>query len=270
MDTNKAFRFAAFNIWGDFFGNPPHERDLEHAAILLGHDPDFIGLQEMTPNFWKSRLVDKLAEEYEVVGKGLNPYGDNAADPVFIRRSRFDVEARGGVWFCPELDKSKGAVWAVATEKASGRKLLVFASHFWWQQKGEADKYVRLLNARKLHSEMTALAARFDAAIIGGGDLNAPNTSPALSFLLSAGWEDAQRSSPETDPRATWHGNPERDASGAYRGVPPEKAERTQWLDHVFYAPRGVKPLRFAVDTSPRALNVSDHSPLVFDFELRQ
>ena len=270
MDTNKAFRFAAFNIWGDFFGNPPHERDLEHAAILLGHDPDFIGLQEMTPNFWKSRLVDKLAEEYEVVGKGLNPYGDNAADPVFIRRSRFNVEARGGVWFCPELDKSKGAVWAVATEKASGRKLLVFASHFWWQQKGEADKYVRLLNARKLHSEMTALAARFDAAIIGGGDLNAPNTSPALSFLLSAGWEDAQRSSPETDPRATWHGNPERDASGAYRGVPPEKAERTQWLDHVFYAPRGVKPLRFAVDTSPRALNVSDHSPLVFDFELRQ
>jgi hypothetical protein len=30
-----------------------------------------------------------------------------------------------------------------------------------------------------------------------------------------------------------------------------------------------VKPIRFAVDTTQRALNVSDHSPLVFDFELR-
>ena len=146
----------------------------------------------------------------------------------------------------------------------------MFASHFWWQQKGPADEYVRLLNARKLHSEMTALAAQFEAAIIGGGDLNAPNTSSALSFLLSAGWEDGQQSAPETDPRATWHGNPVRDETGVYRGTPPEKAEKTQWLDHVFYAPRGVKPLRFAVDTTQRALNVSDHSPLVFDFELRE
>ena len=64
MGTGNSFRFAAFNIWGDFFGNPTHERDLDHAAILLGHNPDFIGLQEMTPNFWKSRLVDALAEEF--------------------------------------------------------------------------------------------------------------------------------------------------------------------------------------------------------------
>ena len=55
-EPSKA-RFVAFNIWGDFFGNPPEERDLALAETLKDHDPDFIGIQEMTPGFWKSRLV---------------------------------------------------------------------------------------------------------------------------------------------------------------------------------------------------------------------
>ena len=43
------YRFLAFNIWGDFFKNPVHERDLQQLEIVKGHDPDFIGLQEVTP-----------------------------------------------------------------------------------------------------------------------------------------------------------------------------------------------------------------------------
>ena len=57
MPTHAAYRFVAFNVWGDFFGNPVFERDERQLAILKSHDPDFIGLQEMTSNFWKSRMM---------------------------------------------------------------------------------------------------------------------------------------------------------------------------------------------------------------------
>ena len=41
MDSTNSFRFAAFNIWGDFFGNPTHERDLDvsdHSPLVFDFD----------------------------------------------------------------------------------------------------------------------------------------------------------------------------------------------------------------------------------------
>ena len=104
---------------------------------------------------------------------------------------------------------------------------------------------------------------------LGGGDLNAPVTSDALAELKKLGWEDAQEKAPDTDQRATWRDFPQRDASGVYRGVQPENAKKKEWLDHVFYDPRKVRPLKFAMDRSQKALDVSDHSPVIFDFELK-
>ena len=116
---------------------------------------------------------------------------------------------------------------------------------------------------------MSAAAKKHDATIVGGGDLNAPVTSSALAELKKLGWEDAQEKSPDTDPRATWRDFPQRDASGVYRGVQPENAKKKEWLDHVFYDPDKVTPVKFALDRSQKALDVSDHSPVIFDFELK-
>ncbi|MBQ6915274.1 MAG: hypothetical protein IJQ65_06095 [Kiritimatiellae bacterium] len=263
------YRFLAFNIWGDFFKNPVHERDMQQLEIIRSHDPDFVGLQEVTPSFWKSRLISGLAEAgYERVGDEMGPNDEHrvAANPVFFRKARFELVDKGARWFHPELDYSKGVVWAVVRDKATGRKFAVFASHFWWQEKGVADDYLRLLNARMLHETVTQAAKRHGAAVVGGGDLNSPVTSSALSELKKLGWCDAQEKSPETDPRATWRDFPERDASGVYRGVPPEMAKKQMWLDHVFYEPGAVKPLKFSMDRTQKALDVSDHSPVIFDF----
>lgn len=271
LHAHAAYRFVAFNIWGDFFGNPVHERDVQQADILKGHDSDFIGLQETTPNFWKSRLMERLCEDYGCVGEGMGPDEKHrdAANPVFYRLSRFELVEKGAKWFHPELDYSKGVVWAVVREKATGKKFAVFASHFWWQTHGVADNYLRLVNARLLHETVSAAAEKHGATIVGGGDLNAPVTSDALAELKKLGWEDAQEKAPDTDPRATWRDFPQRDASGVYRGVQPENAKKREWLDHVFYDPRKVRPLKFAMDRSQKALDVSDHSPVIFDFELK-
>ena len=156
-------RFLAFNVWGDFFGNPVHERDLQELEIIVGHDPDFIGLQEVTPNFWKSRLVSGLdSAGFECVGADMGPDDRhrNAANPVFFCKSRFELLEKGSKWFHPELDYSKGVVWAAVREKATGRKFVIFASHFWWEQKSRGDDYLRLANARMLHETVAGAAKR--------------------------------------------------------------------------------------------------------------
>ena len=262
------YRFLAFNIWGDFFGNPVEERDLQTVAAIRKHAPDFIGMQEVTYwGWWRSRL-SALADEYDVVGETLGPEGLSAADPVCYRRDRFTLLDQGAVWFCPELDVSKGAVWAALEDKRTKKRVIIFASHFWWMSKSPADEFVRLLNARMLHAELTRVAKKYGAAVVGGGDLNSPVTASGLTELKRLGWCDAQETTPGADKRATEHGDPVRGADGCYHGLPPDKADpkEVKWLDHVFYTPESVVPLKFSVDTDQAVLDISDHSPVIFDF----
>ena len=53
-------RFVSFNIWGDYFGNPVAERQDGVSAIIRGHRPDLVSLQEVTPNWWAGTLFSDL------------------------------------------------------------------------------------------------------------------------------------------------------------------------------------------------------------------
>ena len=64
------YRVMSSNIWGDYFGNPPHERDEALAGVLLRYAPDLIALQEVTPNWWRWRLFTALAADYAVADGG--------------------------------------------------------------------------------------------------------------------------------------------------------------------------------------------------------
>lgn len=269
------YRFVAFNIWGDFFGNPPHERDIQEAAIVRKWNPDFFGMQEATSNFWKSRLFPQLADTYEVVGKGMGPKGIDAYNVVGYRRNRFDLVDKGAVWFCPELDESKGMVWAVLQDKETAKRLVVFASHYWWRYDGIGDDWVRLDNSRHLYAKLTEVAQKYDAAIIGGGDLNSPVESWALKYLLDNGLADAQRSALVSCRNCpTEHGDPIRDANGVYVGTPGIRGinranPKFHFLDHVFYDPKRIVTDRFDLDLLPEACSVSDHHPVCIDFRLK-
>ena len=269
------YRFVAFNIWGDYFGNPTHERDAKEAALVRKWNPDFFGMQEVTANFWKSRLFKDLADTYEVVGRGMGPKGIDAFVPVGYRKSRFDLVDKGAVWYCPELDTSKGAVWAVLQDKATSRRIVIFASHYWWRYDGVGDDWVRLDNSRRLLAKVTEVARKYDAAIIGGGDLNASVESWALKYLLDNGLRDSQRSATVSCRKCpTEHGNPVRDANRAYVGTPGIRGinrvkPKFQYLDHIFYDPKRITVDRFDLDLSAEACDVSDHHPVCADFRLR-
>ena len=269
------YRFIAFNIWGDYFGNPPHERDVQEVAIVRKWNPDFFGMQEVTANFWKSRLFPQLADTYEVIGKGMGPREIDAFVSVGYRRSRFDLIDKGAVWFCPELDESKGVVWAVLQDKETDRRLVVFASHYWWRYDGIGDDWVRLDNSRRLFATLTGVARKYDAAIIGGGDLNSPVESWALKYLLDNGLADAQRSALISCRNCpTEHGDPLRDANGVYVGTPGIRGinranPKFHFLDHVFYDPKRIAVDRFDLDLSAEACGVSDHHPIRADFQVK-
>jgi endonuclease/exonuclease/phosphatase family metal-dependent hydrolase len=166
------YRYVTFNVWGDYFGNPPAERDVQEAALLKRLDPDFIALQEMTANFWKSRLVDDLSGKYEAVGRNGGDKGGDSFTPLLFRKDRFGLLEKGTVLFHPELDVSKGVVWAAVKDKESGERIVTFSTHFWWRKDGVGDDYIRLENVRRLYGAVSEVAKRHSAAIVGGGDLN--------------------------------------------------------------------------------------------------
>lgn len=268
LAASNSYCFVSFNVWGDYFGNPPEERDVQQSEIVKGCNPDFVALQEMTGTFWNSRLVGNLTNEFEEVGRKMGPGGIDAFSPLFFRRARFELLEKGSEWFHPDLDRSKGVVWAALKDVVSGRKLVVYSTHFWWRNDGEADRYLRLEGSRRLHGAVTAVAKRHGAAVVGGGDFNAEPSSDALRELKRLGFRNAQESTFGALKCKTWRDFPERDGNGVYRGVPPEKAKRSQKIDHVFYSPECVRPVTFTLVRSQKALDVSDHSPLVFRFEL--
>ena len=53
-------RFLSFNIWGDYFKNPVEERQAGVESVILGHKPDLVSLQEVTPNWWASPLFANM------------------------------------------------------------------------------------------------------------------------------------------------------------------------------------------------------------------
>ena len=160
------YRYVTFNIWGDYFGNPPQERDAREASILKNLNPDFIALQEMTANFWASRLIGDLTNTFEAVGRKMGDKGGDSFTPILFRKDRFTLLEKGSILFHPELDKSKGAVWAIVKDVQTGERILAFSTHFWWRTDGEGDDYIRLENARRLHAALSAVAERHAAAIV--------------------------------------------------------------------------------------------------------
>ena len=263
------YRLVTFNVWGDYFGNPPCERDERQVATLKGLEPDLIALQEITSNYWASRLMDGLSDEFEAVGCGMGHDGGNLFTPLLFRKTRFSLLEKGGFLFHPELDKSKGAAWAALRDERTGRKVVAFSTHFWWRIDGVGDDYIRLENARRLHSELSAVAERNAAAIVGGGDLNAELDASCIAELARLGWQSGRDSAPCSDRRHTQHGDPVRGADGAYHGTDLDHAKKTMMIDHVFHSHGGIRPCEFCVVTTGGVEDLSDHYPLAFDFQLR-
>ena len=282
-------RFMTFNIWGDYFKNPVAERDAGVAEVIVREKPDVVALQEVTRNWYESRLFKTTAAAGYALIRGdedMALYRAGAEDglktgaklkkrnwcnhePLLYNARRFALLDSGVEFYHLDLQVEKSVTWGVFEDRMSARRLVAFATHFWWKKGAESDA-LRALNARRVVEVVNRVRAKWgDLPVIGGGDLNCAYEAAPHRVFTNAGYLNAARTADVRDPRPSEHGDPVRNAEGKYEGRLVQKGDaQAADLDHVYYTP-AFHATRHAVVADPLALAVSDHSPVVVDVEIR-
>ena len=282
--ASMPLKFMTFNIWGDYFGNPVEEREAGVEATVLKNLPDVVSLQEVTPGWYASPMFAHLKQaDYAIVRGDEDAALARAAfegektpkhinhEPLLYRMDRLNLLDSGTDFFHLSLTASKSATWAVLERKTDGRRFVAFATHFWWQSNGVESDVIRELNARHVLWLLADIRRKWGADIpaILGGDLNSNENSFAHAMLRSGGFVNAASHADVRSPHCSHHGNPVRGADGKYHGARRAAAYDTPdySIDHIFYT-KGIHALKHEIITDQIALDVSDHSPVMVEFEL--
>ena len=284
-------RFMTFNIWGDYFKNPVEEREADVWTVIRRHAADVVALQEVTDTWRKSKLfTNAAAAGYEAVWGDedmalYRAYAENGLkegairkqriwgnlEPMLYNTKRLALLDSGVEFFNLELEVAKCVTWGVFEDRRSGRRFIGFSTHYWWQRNGRESDAHRLANSEKLVATLNRVKAKWgDLPTVGGGDFNMCGNERGLVVLEKSGYADAYLTADVRDERPSEHCDPVRGADGKYHGKPgQEGAKGNRMLDHVFYTPALVRATKQTVVIDQEALDTSDHSPLVVDFELR-
>ena len=278
-------KFMTFNIWGDYFGNPVGEREAGVEVTILKEMPDVVSLQEVTPNWYKSQMFVNLKKSGYVLVRGDEAaalkraafFGKKTAkhinhEPLLYRNDRLKLLDSGTDFFHLSLQTSKSVTWAVLEDKTGKRRFAAFATHFWWQNNGKESDTIRELNARHILWLLADIRRKWGAELpaILGGDLNSTEKSIAHAMLRSGGFVNAASNADVRSPHCSHHGNPKRGEDGKYHGSlrPAKDDTPDRSIDHIYYT-RGIHALRHEIVTDQTALDASDHSPVIVEFELR-
>ena len=277
-------KFMTFNIWGDYFGNPVGEREAGVEAAILKEMPDVVSLQEVTPNWYKSPMFANL----EKAGYALVRGDEDAAlkraafsgkktanhinhEPILYRNDRLKLLDSGTDFFHLSLQTSKSVTWAVLEDKADKCRFAALATHFWWQSNGKESDTIRELNARHILWLLADIRRKWGAELpaILGGDLNSTEKSIAHAMLRSGGFVNAASNADVCSPHCSHHGNPKRGEDGKWHGSlrPAKDDTPSRSIDHIYYT-KGIHALRHEIVTDQTALDASDHSPVIVEFEL--
>ena len=280
----EPLRFLTFNIWGDYFNNPVAEREVGVEATILNSRADVIALQEVTPNWYKSQMFLNLAKAGYAVVRGDeaaalrraafagNPTEEHINhEPVLYRKDKLKLLESGTDFFHLKLQTSKSVTWLVLEDRESGRRCVAFGTHFWWQHNGQDSDAVRELNARHILWIYADIRRRWGADLpaVLGGDLNSLETSSDHAMLRTGGFVNAASHAEIRSPHCSHHGNPVRAEGGRWRGSlqSPERDKAKYSIDHIYYT-KGIRALRHEIVTDQVALDVSDHSPVLVEFDL--
>ena len=277
-------KFMTFNIWADAFGNPVSEREAGVEAVILNERPDVVSLQEVTIGWWKSVMFRNLKSNgYAIVQgdkdkalaraaySGRNPAKIVNQDPILYRTDRLTLLDSGMDFYHINL-QAKNVTWCVFEDKVSKRRFAAFATHFWWQNNGKESDTIRELNARHILWLLADIRRKWGAELpaILGGDLNSTEKSIAHAMLRSGGFVNAASNADVSSPHCSHHGDPKRGEDGKWHGSlrPAKDDTPDRSIDHIYYT-KGIHALRHEIVTDQTALDASDHSPVIVEFELR-
>ncbi|MCR4572264.1 MAG: endonuclease/exonuclease/phosphatase family protein [Lentisphaeria bacterium] len=266
MADGASIRMMSWNIWGNA-QKVPAEREQPIIDVVKRYSPDIIALQEVHPDWHKSRLFTESTDEYETVMEPLGKFPCHV--PVMFKKSRWTMVAHGLHLYHTSLDRSKGFTWVLLQDKATGKKVIAASTHFWWKG-GPENNYIRTINAKETNDVLTELQKKYDAPVAIGGDYNCWLVSQPMNILKNNGFRSAAEIAPEATQASSHHGNPMKGEDGKFHGKRREKDDIPKTsIDHIMIRGEQVDVKRFVIVLEQDALDASDHSPIFMDFELK-
>ncbi len=186
----------SFNIRYDNPRDGPHrwdERKERVSEIISTHQPAVLGLQEALRH--QCQYLAKNVKGYRWVGVGRDD-GKTAGEyvPIFYLKKKWKLRDWGTFWLSETPDQvSKGwdaaleriVTWARLVDRATGKELFAFNTHF-----DHRGKQARIESARLLARQIAALAG--DAPFVVMGDFNFSPTTIAYRELAKDPLVDAR------------------------------------------------------------------------------
>lgn len=255
-------RIMTTNIWGDYFNNPANVRKDNMYKVYENYKPDVIGFQEVEKSWYKSGMLEKLAEEYTLIGTSLR---DSFVYVPLAFKKKFRLKANGYEYLDYTTDDSKAITWAVIASYE--KTFAVCNTHFWWMT-GEEHDLVREKNAAQLAKLMKVLYERFNCPVFAFGDMNSCCTSKIFTKIYpNAGIAQLYDEASEKDNICSHHGDPIKNTDGSFSGQKTNK-DHTHSIDHIVGFGEGYMVLRYKVVEEQYALDATDHSPVYADIVL--
>ncbi len=250
-----SFSVLTYNIRYD---NPADGENAwsERRHFLVGqlrfYAPDIFGVQEALRH--QLAFLEEQLPAYSWVGVGRDD-GEAGGEysAVFFRKSRFSVQQSGTFWLSPTPERvSKGwdaalpriCTWALLEDKAAGRHVWVFNTHF-----DHVGREARRMSASLLLLRLWEMnRQRYPVVLMG--DFNAgPNTEPIQILLRELYDARARSQEPPFGPEGTFNG---------FRFHEPVELR----IDYIFTTP-DLRVRKYAVlSDSKNCRYPSDHLPV--------
>ena len=256
-------RIMTSNIWGDYFGNPVSEREDLLFDVFMRYAPDVLGLQEVTKNWYESKLLKRLSGQYAFAGTEIC---ENTNYVPLAYKKEYLLWAKGYERLRSTQDKSKGITWAVLKHPQEERLVAVCNTHFWWKAGAEHD-LVRAANAGQLTELMRYLHQQYKCPVFAFGDMNSVLASEVFRVYEESGIRHLYDLAEAKKDVSSHHGDPQPDEKGVLRGKRTQK-DRYCSIDHMIGLGDDFRILSYQVVEDKDALDASDHSPVYVDIEL--
>lgn len=240
------------------------------TELIQEQGADVCLFQEFGPN--STRVGEPPLQQLLEEAGYTEAYPEKAAGnftPVFYKTAKYEREDVGYFMYDGLNDAgSKSVTWVLLRDKESGKRFVAAATHFWWMYEKEEDFRQRLQNVEQLWEICRNLTEKYGVPVVVGGDLNNGRNSDQgeapYHAMLEKGFLDTRLTAPITTNSYTHHEYPIRHEDGTWT----DGALPVRDLDYIFtYGPQ-VTTKRFDILLSQKALDSSDHCPLVAEIEL--
>lgn len=225
------------------------------AAQVAFHEPGILGVQEALLE--QLEFLDEQLEQYTWFGEGRDGEKKGEFSAIFYNTEEFEVVDKNTFWLSETPDSiSKGwdaalnriCTYGLFREKATGRKLYVFNTHF-----DHLGEMARQKSAELIVDKIKTINSE-NLPVVLMGDFNLEPASPALAPILGF-LDDAKAVASEVvfGPEGTFNG---------FKWEEPVSRR----IDYVFTSPEGIEVLKHAVLSDSKDQKYpSDHFPVLVE-----